>query len=77
MELKKMTNEITDNEIRAIHREAIKASDDKMAHICFVALGEREPTAEWPSTQEAARAECARIIANDVEALEYVRENSL
>jgi len=62
---------ITDQEIESLRRAASLAGDDPLVHCCWVALGERPPGvgAPWPRTQDEARAECARVIA-DAKAME-------
>lgn len=57
---------ITNEQIEALRREADAAGDDPMVHCCWVALGKREPGQGGqlcPSSQDEARAECARVIA--------------
>lgn len=63
---------ITDEQIMDLASEARRQGDDAMVHVCFVALGEREPGTggqQWPRSQEQAREECARVIS-DAEAMQ-------
>lgn len=56
---------ITDEQIRLLKTEAASQGDDAQAHVCFVALGDREPGAGgqiWPTSRAQAIAECERAI---------------
>lgn len=53
--------------IEALRQKAAQAGDEVMVHVCWVALGEKEPGQggqQWPYSQEEAIAECALMIAN-------------
>ena len=55
----------TNRQIRALLTEAQSAGDDYMCHVCWVALGEREPLmTTWPSTADEARTECAYMLSD-------------
>lgn len=70
---------ITNDDIRALRREARAASDYMMADICDIALSSREDASDdgtpligpdgRPTTRTETRRECARVI-NDAAAQE-------
>ena len=69
-----MQANITDKQIESLRTEALIAGDYRMVDVCDVALASREDANDDgtplvdsdgnPTTRTAARAECARVIAD-------------